>query len=127
MLVDVTPPVPGLVVDGSDITNDDNFTSEAATVTTTWDGFYDPESGIRDYAVSVRVNDEQDKRFPGLSGQLDAFTDHSFSFSHLDRVTVELVTTNRYDSRSDGVTGDMSEKSLLSVSLTKCFTRNVAF
>jgi hypothetical protein len=43
----------------------------------------------------VTVNDMVGKRFPGLGNTLETFTDHSFSLQHLDRVTVELVATNR--------------------------------
>jgi hypothetical protein len=45
--------------------------------------------------VSVTVNDVVEKRFHALGNTLETFTDHSFSLQHLDRVTVELVATNR--------------------------------
>ena len=95
VLVDVTPPVSGTVSDGSDVTHDVDYTSETATVTTSWADFYDLESGLADYTVSVMVNDEVEKTFTGLSSSLEVFTDHSFSLQHGDSVVVELQANNR--------------------------------
>ena len=95
VLVDVTPPIPGTVSDGSDVIHDVNYTSETATVTTSWADFYDLESGLADYTVSVMVNKEVAKTFTGLSSSLGVFTDHSFSLQHGDSVVVELQANNR--------------------------------
>ena len=95
VLVDTTPPVPGTVADGSDVSRDINYTSETATITTSWADFYDPESGLADYTLSVFVNDDLDKTFTGISSGLQEYTDHSFSLQHGDTVVVQLDARNR--------------------------------
>ena len=50
----MTPPVPGTVYDGREEgPTDVVFSSESATVSSQWEGFIDPESGITEYKVSV--------------------------------------------------------------------------
>jgi len=49
----VTPPVRGVVKDGADAASDIMYTSETATVASTWSGFSDPESGIDRYHVDI--------------------------------------------------------------------------
>ncbi len=51
--VDVTPPLKGVVKDGKDPDSDEVYSSDAATVCSTWKRFSDPESGIRSYHVDV--------------------------------------------------------------------------
>ena len=51
--VDVTPPVKGVVKDGSDPDSDDIYSSEPSTVSSAWRNFSDPESGIKRYSVDV--------------------------------------------------------------------------
>ena len=52
--IDLTPPVPGSVYDGREEgPTDVVFSSESATVSSQWEGFTDPESGITEYKVSV--------------------------------------------------------------------------
>ncbi|XP_076452271.1 uncharacterized protein LOC143287914 [Babylonia areolata] len=95
LLVDVTPPVAGTVSDGTDVTHDVNYTSETATVSASWTGFRDAESGLADYSVTVTVSGGGERTFPGLSSGLEEFTDHSFSLRHQDTVTVQLRANNR--------------------------------
>ena len=93
MLVDTTAPEAGTVVDGDDINNDVDFTSETATMTASWVDFSDPESGLDPYTLAVYVNDDLQKTFSDITEE--TFTDHSFSFSHGDRVRVDLLAKNR--------------------------------
>ena len=52
--VDLTPPVQGSIRDGLlPEPMDLEFSSKPATVAAHWEGFYDPESGIEDYQVTV--------------------------------------------------------------------------
>ena len=53
VLVDITAPVQGWVVDGRDAANDITYSSNSASVSATYNGFYDPESHIKDTAMSV--------------------------------------------------------------------------
>ncbi|CAH1277633.1 Hypp9726 [Branchiostoma lanceolatum] len=54
VLFDATPPVEGTLWDGLDPDSDLQFSSEPSTVSANWDGYSDPESGIRDYAMTVQ-------------------------------------------------------------------------
>ena len=51
--VDTTPPLKGIVSDGIDPNTDIRYTSEPATVASTWKEFSDPESGIQSYVIDV--------------------------------------------------------------------------
>ncbi|XP_070206105.1 uncharacterized protein [Littorina saxatilis] len=95
LLVDITSPVSGIVSDGNDVMHDVNYTSETATVTTSWIDFYDPESGLADYTLSVTINNNMEKTFTGISDNLEVFSDHSFSLEHGDSVVVTLQANNR--------------------------------
>ena len=54
MLVDLTKPVPGQVIDGLlDNFQDLEFTSSQAKVEAQWKNYYDPESLIKQYDVQV--------------------------------------------------------------------------
>ena len=54
VLVDLSAPVPGEVVDGlMDNFNDLDFTSSQAKVEAQWKDYYDPESNIKQYDVQV--------------------------------------------------------------------------
>ena len=57
VVVDMTDPVAGWVKDGPDRPVDMAYSSRPASVWTYWDGFYDPESGIINYEITVAVND----------------------------------------------------------------------
>jgi uncharacterized delta-60 repeat protein len=51
LLVDMTPPLGGLVQDGS--IGDHDYTTDSSNLQGNWTGFDDPESGIVDYLVAV--------------------------------------------------------------------------
>lgn len=54
VLVDLTKPVPGQVVDGSSVNfTDMKYTTSQAKVDLQWRNFYDPESNISHYDVKV--------------------------------------------------------------------------
>ena len=54
VLVDLTPPVTGTLVDGNDPSYVDlEFTSNRVTVSLEWKDFHDPESTIYNYKVRV--------------------------------------------------------------------------
>lgn len=54
MLVDLTKPVPGQVVDGNSVNfTDMKYTTSQAKVDLQWRNFYDPESNISHYDVKV--------------------------------------------------------------------------
>nr|KAG5706426.1 hypothetical protein BaRGS_032819 [Batillaria attramentaria] len=108
LLVDVTPPIPGNVSDGDDINNDIDFTSETATITTTWSDFRDPESGLTPYSLSVSINQQLDKVFTDINAE--TFTDHSFSFQHdgmlvdhtpPDLLSISTKNQTQYQQRDD--------------------------
>ena len=90
MLVDITPPIRGTVIDGS--TEDIQFSSEAATIRAAWNGFYDPESHIKDYSVGVYVNGEHRRTFD--AGQENSLLDNSMSFKHMDNVYNQITAEN---------------------------------
>ncbi|KAK7493737.1 hypothetical protein BaRGS_00015066 [Batillaria attramentaria] len=117
LLIDITPPVPGNVSDGAMVTDDEDYTSETATVTTSWAGFYDPESGLAPYSLSVFINDELENTFSGIDIDKLQYTDHAFSLQHRDIVTAELQATNRAGSNvkvvSDGMLVDHTPPDLV--------------
>lgn len=52
--VDLTKPEPGDVIDGNDVDFTDlQFSSSQSNVQLQWKNFFDPESGIREYAARV--------------------------------------------------------------------------
>ncbi|XP_046562951.1 uncharacterized protein LOC124271844 [Haliotis rubra] len=53
IILDTSPPEPGIVYDGPVFRVDLNFTKDADKICANWFGFYDPESGISHYGVSV--------------------------------------------------------------------------
>lgn len=54
--MDLTKPVPGLVVDGNKTDFEDiQFSGNAAKVEVQWKDYHDPESTIRQYEVQVQV------------------------------------------------------------------------
>ena len=58
VLVDITEPIAGRVKDGLPNEPDTEFSSEAAMASVSWDGFYDPESGIDRYITTfIRKHD----------------------------------------------------------------------
>ncbi|KAK7460764.1 hypothetical protein BaRGS_00038811, partial [Batillaria attramentaria] len=118
VLIDITPPVPGNVSDGENAEKDEDFTSEAATMSASWAGFYDPESGLQPYTLTVLVNDDIQTVIAGLQGE--HYIDHTFSFTHGDRVQTKLQATNRAGGAvsevSDGLLVDRTPPELLLLS-----------
>ena len=110
VLVDVTPPVAGIVVDGADVNNDVNFTSESSSVSAAWTGFSDPETDIASYTVQLYVNDQMRRTFPDLQEQ--QLIHNSAALAHGDRVHVTVTALNRGGGRtsvtSDGQTVDQT-------------------
>ncbi len=54
VIVDLTPPETGVIIDGVDPEFQDVvYSSEAATISAQWTNYTDPESGIRDHKISV--------------------------------------------------------------------------
>ena len=58
VVVDMTDPVAGWVKDGSVKPLDMEYTSKPASVWAYWSDFYDPESGIVKFEISIDVNEE---------------------------------------------------------------------
>lgn len=118
VLVDTTPPVPGQVVDGDNISQDIDFTSETASVTCVWSDFMDPESGIESYSLSVLVNGDIRLSITGVTQQI--FIDHSFNLLHGDEIRVEVQASNNAGSSisviTDGLRVDHTPPDLLRLS-----------
>ncbi|KAI6655616.1 hypothetical protein LOD99_2114 [Oopsacas minuta] len=55
VLVDLTNPIGGYVLDGLEITNTIHYTSNPTLVQAVWGNFSDPESGISQYNVTIYV------------------------------------------------------------------------
>ncbi|XP_046580894.1 uncharacterized protein LOC124288421 [Haliotis rubra] len=92
VLVDITPPLLGYVQDGADIANDVEFSSQIATIESTWANFTDPESHVQEYTMVVYVNDELKKTFH--IGSMTSYTDHTMDTKHKDYVRVQVTATN---------------------------------
>ncbi|KAL3873866.1 hypothetical protein ACJMK2_036950, partial [Sinanodonta woodiana] len=71
IIVDRTPPIPGVVFDGPIFRTDLMFTMNIKSVCVSWFNFYDPESGIGKYEAGVGTE-------PGLTNivTLTAFDSH---------------------------------------------------
>jgi hypothetical protein len=54
----MTDPVAGVVHDGHERPLDMQYSSQSASVYTYWLDFYDPESGIDKYDISIDVNNQ---------------------------------------------------------------------
>ena len=117
VLIDVTPPLPGIVVDGGNLTHDLDFTSETASLTSSWSGFHDPESHVAFYTLSIFINGYLEHNVTHL--KQEQFTDHSFSLVHGDAVQVEVKATNKAGSSvavmSDGLVVDHTPPDLISL------------
>ncbi|XP_070204336.1 uncharacterized protein [Littorina saxatilis] len=117
VLVDLTPPIAGRVVDGDDINNDVDYTSEAASIAAAWEGFSDPETGIDSYTLSVFVNDVLKHTDSDIHDE--QFVDHSLSLKHGDTAHVEVTSFNKAGSdvkvTSDGQTVDHTPPELIRI------------
>ncbi|XP_046375524.2 uncharacterized protein LOC124148470 [Haliotis rufescens] len=92
VLVDTTPPLLGYVFDGADLLRDVEFSSETATIASSWANFTDPESHVPEYTMMVFVNDELKKKFH--VGSVTSYTDHTMSTKHKDHVRVQVTAIN---------------------------------
>lgn len=50
ILIDKSPPIPGIVLDGDRLHQDRQYQSEDNRICAQWKDFYDPESGIDRYS-----------------------------------------------------------------------------
>ena len=55
VLVDLTNPIGGFVLDGNDVSKNEHYTSNPTTVQAVWGNFSDPESGIAQYNATIYV------------------------------------------------------------------------
>ncbi|XP_048250793.1 uncharacterized protein LOC124111176 [Haliotis rufescens] len=101
VIVDLTPPVAGEVVDGRSANfTDTAFSLHVATVATQWRGYTDPESNIREYAVEVlRARNlssdfEVLRSWRTLSKDTSEVEWHNFRLSHRDVVKTKLQAVN---------------------------------
>jgi hypothetical protein len=58
VVVDMTDPVAGQVLDGHERPLDLDFSSQTASVYAYWTDFHDPESGIEKYDITINVNNQ---------------------------------------------------------------------
>ncbi|XP_052219885.1 uncharacterized protein LOC127837088 [Dreissena polymorpha] len=92
VLVDTTPPIVGIVLDGIRNATELKYTSETVSKHANWRDYYDPESGIANYKVDVYINNEKKKTFE--TGTLSEFEDHTISMEHKDEVYFEVHGVN---------------------------------
>lgn len=52
ILIDKSPPIPGIVLDGDRLAQDRQYQSEDDKICAQWKEFYDPESGIDRYDLT---------------------------------------------------------------------------
>ncbi|XP_077996024.1 uncharacterized protein LOC144449371 [Glandiceps talaboti] len=126
VLYDATPPVEGWIKDGLDPTKDMVYSSERATVSANWDGFYDPESSMKEYTVTVwrKHADTGNYTYPTrvihnpqtVTPYSNSIDWHHFHLHHGDFVYVEVEGINNAlsgtDISSDGYTVDLTEPTL---------------
>ncbi|XP_048258679.1 uncharacterized protein LOC124137747 [Haliotis rufescens] len=123
VIVDLTPPVPGEVVDGIRKGFDDvEFSTHVATVGTQWRNHSDPESDIREYAVqvlraknpdfAVAPNFEVVKDWKTLGKDVSQIEWHNFHLNHQDVVKTKLKTINNalgtVEQTTDGFVVDLT-------------------
>ncbi|XP_022103294.1 uncharacterized protein LOC110986022 [Acanthaster planci] len=121
--VDLTPPIQGNVYDGLLPGHTDlDFSSRPATVEAQWHGFYDPDSGIKDYQVTVyrkqgsSFNSTSDfeviHEAESVGSVISSIEWHHFHLLHKDHVYVNLRTINKalnhIDTPTDGFLIDLT-------------------
>ncbi|XP_025084423.1 uncharacterized protein LOC112558273 isoform X1 [Pomacea canaliculata] len=100
VLVDLTPPKEGKVIDGlSENFEDLHFSVHKSTVAARWQGFSDSESGIMQYEVQIERAENLTTNFQVLQEwenvNLDTtFEKHRFSLRHRDVVRTKLRVSN---------------------------------
>ncbi|XP_060074374.1 uncharacterized protein LOC132554093 [Ylistrum balloti] len=92
ILIDITPPLPGIIWDGPVKGNDIDFSSETATKSCNWDNFTDPESHIAKYDISLYINREHIQTFEVVD--LTQFTERSITMNHRDEVEFIVTAEN---------------------------------
>ncbi|OWF46933.1 Delta-like protein 1 [Mizuhopecten yessoensis] len=103
VLIDITPLLPGRVLDGAILGEDIDFSSETATKSCNWNNFSDPESHISKYDISLFINREYIQTFELFA--LTQFTEISIAMNHLDEVGFVVTAENGAGLRAD-VTSD---------------------
>ncbi|XP_070573546.1 uncharacterized protein [Ptychodera flava] len=105
VLYDETEPVEGWIKDGLDPARDMAFGSKAASVSANWNEYFDPESNIKEYIVTVwRRHAPQGNSTPpfhiihdseSIPSSDNSINWHHFHLHHMDYVFVELQTINK--------------------------------
>ena len=114
MLIDITDPLSGWVIDGSKTNSDVDYSKESTFVESMWGNFSDSESGIDHFIVTVLINGNPVRElFPGIALKI---SDYSFHFAHSDRVQVKVEAVNgaskRAASFSNGYLVDLTPAAL---------------
>ncbi|XP_064646203.1 uncharacterized protein LOC135499389 [Lineus longissimus] len=100
VVVDLTVPVAGEIVDGGKNAYEDLvFSSKPATVEAQWRNYYDPESHVIDYEVEVEIAGDMGSNFQVEHSYESVFPDeaitwHHFHLHHRDIIKSKLRTTN---------------------------------
>ena len=119
---DNTPPSTGYVSDGPDPSLDQQFSSSQTTLSATWAGVQDYESGIETYRVTIYRRpsgslDESPVYQESISGNINTISWSYFSFSNGDFIRVEVEGFNGAGlssvQTSDGVIIDLTPPELL--------------
>ena len=117
MRIDISQPVTGVVYNGIISNVDQSYSSSLTTVEANWNGFYDYESSITQYIVSVYRQPEGAATANAVySTTVDGSTNQisltHFSFTNGDRIFVEVEATNgaglMASATSDGYTIDLT-------------------
>ncbi|KAI0241220.1 hypothetical protein LSAT2_032838 [Lamellibrachia satsuma] len=64
IIVDRSPPIPGLVYDGDKLKKDISFQSSSSQYCANWNGFGDPESGLTKYVITLGTSAGSDDIVP---------------------------------------------------------------
>ena len=111
-----------MVSDGADPSIDQQFSSSQTTLSATWTGVQDYESGIETYRVTVYQRPsgsmaQETFNEESVSGNINAISWNYFSFSNGDFITVEVEGVNgaglTSTQVSDGVIIDLTPPQLL--------------
>ena len=99
MRVDNTPPVPGTVYDGIVNSVDQSYSSSLTTVEANWNGFYDYESSIASYTITVNHQPEGSSTTNAVystvvDGTVSQISLTQFSFTNGDQIFVEVEASN---------------------------------
>ena len=85
--MDITEPEAGWVNDGIVRDEDITYSAEAASLYSNWGDYFDPESGIDTYKVTLSVNGEVREVFE-KDGTTEFMEDHTQHFEHSDFIEV---------------------------------------